>query len=1035
MADRLKKEFVNPGKDYRSAPFWSWNSLMEPDEVRRQVRDMKAHGMGGFFMHSRVGLETPYMGPEWMENIKAAVDEAKTLGMNAWLYDEDRWPSGFAGGLFDHKGFECHHKKLVMRPHQGGYTPGDAKPLRVFALKLDGKTLLGARKLDPAQPAAPEPGETILSFTMEESLPDGWHNGKHYGDNLSAESVKAFIESTYKPYAEQLKEYIPDIVPGIFTDEPNVRTGGWEPGGEQAIPWTTVFVDEFRRRRACDILDGLPYFFFEGQWSVKIRHDYWRTVTELFSENFSKQLGEYSASQGLAWTGHFNQEGSLLIQMHEAGAVMPNYVYQGAPGIDILTEQCSEFLTPKQTSSVAHQFGRKWVLSELYGCTGWEFTFEGIKWVGDWQYALGVTLRCPHLTLYSLKGCAKRDYPPSFNYNNTWWKYNEVHEDYFARLGLMLTTGEIVRDILVVHPIASAWCEYDYDRFNAERVHEWNNRLESVQHALLGLHRDYDFGDEMIMETHACVQDGKLFVELAGYKLVVLPPMKTISSSTVNLLEEFLGQGGKVVAVKPLPELVDSRPTEIINDLWKHPNVRVVPCAADLDRALDEALPARVHVRGATGAETECMLTQFRTDGARRILFICNTDRSGGHQVEVALAEAGEVEEWDLLSGEVRPVASRADASQTVWKANIGPAGSKLYVLDTSKPRAVEVIQDSLLEYGSRNTWEMDFTPDLSKDLRHAQTIYMGPVWDFKRTDPNALTLDLCRWRVRGSALSRPMQVWKAQAQVRAKLGLRPNLNNSDAQRWTWVHDPKDIGPAPTEYHFEFRVDDVPAGKVFLVLEGSRRFTITLNGKKFPAKKSGWYLDRNMHKVALPKLKGGLNRLVLSCDTVDVMQVEDCFLIGDFGVDVKTRAITREPETLHSGDWTLQGYMNYPGGMVYRKTVKVERKPSRAFLFLRKFNATVVAVRINGKPAGFIPWRAADGLDVTKHLKAGSNRVEIEVMGSPKNMLGPLHNAQGKTAWTGSGEFLRDDFRYTPDYVLWPWGLMDQARIEAYRKA
>ena len=92
-------------------------------------------------------------------------------------------------------------------------------------------------------------------------------------------------------------------------------------------------------------------------------------------------------------------------------------------------------------------------------------------------------------------------------------------------------------------------------------------------------------------------------------------------------------------------------------------------------------------------------------------------------------------------------------------------------------------------------------------------------------------------------------------------------------------------------------------------------------------------------------------------------------------------------------------------------------------------------VRINGRPAGFIPWRAADGLDVTKHLKAGPNRVEIEVMGSPKNMLGPLHNAMGKTPWTGAGEFLRDDDRHTPDYVLWPWGLMDQVRLELYRKA
>jgi len=72
---------------------------------------------------------------------------------------------------------------------------------------------------------------------------------------------------------------------------------------------------------------------------------------------------------------------------------------------------------------------------------------------------------------------AKRDYPPSFNYNNTWWKYNKVHEDYFARLALMLTQGEPVRDVLVVHPIASAWCDYDYWR--REKPTLWNKRMET----------------------------------------------------------------------------------------------------------------------------------------------------------------------------------------------------------------------------------------------------------------------------------------------------------------------------------------------------------------------------------------------------------------------------------------------------------------------------------------------------------------------------------------------------------------------------
>ena len=91
--------FKNPPKAFRAAPFWSWNDDLEPEELVRQVGLMDEAGWGGFFMHSRVGLITPYLSERWMECIRAAVAEAKCRGMSAYLYDEDKWPSGFAGGL------------------------------------------------------------------------------------------------------------------------------------------------------------------------------------------------------------------------------------------------------------------------------------------------------------------------------------------------------------------------------------------------------------------------------------------------------------------------------------------------------------------------------------------------------------------------------------------------------------------------------------------------------------------------------------------------------------------------------------------------------------------------------------------------------------------------------------------------------------------------------------------------------------------------------------------------------------------------
>ena len=97
-SSELSVLFSNPGCAYRAKPFWSWNGELREDEVRRQVGIMQDMGFGGFFMHSRAGLITEYLGREWFDLINAGADEGERRGLEAWLYDEDRWPSGSAGG-------------------------------------------------------------------------------------------------------------------------------------------------------------------------------------------------------------------------------------------------------------------------------------------------------------------------------------------------------------------------------------------------------------------------------------------------------------------------------------------------------------------------------------------------------------------------------------------------------------------------------------------------------------------------------------------------------------------------------------------------------------------------------------------------------------------------------------------------------------------------------------------------------------------------------------------------------------------------
>lgn len=82
--------FRSPPTEYRGAPFWAWVTKQERKKTVGQIDIMKEMGMGGFHIHTRVGLDIPYMGEEYMDIVKGCVDRAKEVGMYAALYDEDR---------------------------------------------------------------------------------------------------------------------------------------------------------------------------------------------------------------------------------------------------------------------------------------------------------------------------------------------------------------------------------------------------------------------------------------------------------------------------------------------------------------------------------------------------------------------------------------------------------------------------------------------------------------------------------------------------------------------------------------------------------------------------------------------------------------------------------------------------------------------------------------------------------------------------------------------------------------------------------
>ena len=199
MSDgNIEKAFRTPPPALRGTPFWSWNDHLQVPELTRQVADMKDHGMGGFFMHSREGLETPYLGDEWMTCIRETVKKAKETGMSAWLYDEDRWPSGYAGGRVPAQGGDAFRAKQLTLEETAEIPPDADQALALFAAVIEEDAILSARQLDT--PSTLQPGETYLVFRREIAQPSEWYNEDAPADNLNPDAVAAFIDITYEAY-------------------------------------------------------------------------------------------------------------------------------------------------------------------------------------------------------------------------------------------------------------------------------------------------------------------------------------------------------------------------------------------------------------------------------------------------------------------------------------------------------------------------------------------------------------------------------------------------------------------------------------------------------------------------------------------------------------------------------------------------------------------------------------------------------------------------------------------------------------------
>ena len=497
--------FKKVDKKYRPIPFWSWNEKLEIEETKRQVGIMDKAGIGGYFMHARGGLLTEYMSDEWFDNVKAAIEEGHARGMHPWAYDENGWPSGFGGGKVNGLGPEYQQKALYI------------EPLTEENKNADGTLLIknGYRYF----------------YKLNE----------FYIDTMSKEVVAKFIDEVYEEYYKRLG----NSFEGFFTDEPQLMRDG-------SYPWSFTFPEKFEERYGYDLLSHLNELFFDEGDYLRTRVDFWKMVTDLFSENYFKQIYDWCESHGYKFTGHLFYEEDIFCSMRASGASMPHYEYFSIPGMDWLGRLIGNCLTPKALGSAAAQLGKSQVLSETFALAGHNVSHNELKRIYEWQMVRGINLLCTHLEGYSLRGIRKRDYPPAMYYQQPWWDDMKIFFDSMSMIGKLLADGKAVADTLLLENQTTAWMLYrghtGPDQHKVlEQIKHYNNALINDMVILDKKHILYHFGDETLMERHGRVDGDELVIGEMRYKRVVIPENLGFLPNTNKLLEEFKNNGGIIL--------------------------------------------------------------------------------------------------------------------------------------------------------------------------------------------------------------------------------------------------------------------------------------------------------------------------------------------------------------------------------------------------------------------------------------------------------------------------------------------------------
>lgn len=515
-------------------PFEIWAGTTD-ESIREKIRDLQEAGLGGLV--ANVSLENYLRNDNAWEVFQRGVRMVHEAGLRVWIYDEEGYPSGAAGGLVLQK-----------------YPAGEARGL--------------IRTEDPAGKVRYDV-EPLYEATH---ATENFYRKRHYINILDPSAVATFIAVTHEQYARHL-EPIGKYIEAFFTDEPSLITA-YIPAGRPyplTLPWHPRLPEIFLARKGYDLMPHREQLFVDvDATDRKVRVDFYEVIADLCAETYFGQIQQWCNAHGVASSGHLLGEETMVWQTVFDGSPFPCYRKFDIPGIDMILSDPEKilakdfFLVPKIAGSVTRLQGKRKLMCEISDFFGHmerhPASMEQMQCTAGILYSFGVT---EMLSYYPLSFAPDRerketDFSPS--------QYRR-YTDFVTGLNRLFSSGTIASAVAVLYPITSVWAHFTpsnrsmYEPHPDPAVRQFDEGFSNLCRTLLQHQIDYDIVDERSLAVGR-VEKGKLLLGNRTFDVLLLPPADTLYLRSMELIADFVSHGGTVLASPLVPAFAAEGPKE-----------------------------------------------------------------------------------------------------------------------------------------------------------------------------------------------------------------------------------------------------------------------------------------------------------------------------------------------------------------------------------------------------------------------------------------------------------------------------------------